>query len=141
MCRLSILGQNQGPGNVIWIIAAVVALIFLAWTLFVFKYFRLWIRCHLSNAQVSLPEILGMSLRKIPPRLICDLRIMSVQAGVPVSVQDLQAGYLAGADIELVIRAMIRARQRGEEITWEETLARALEKQYDDALDRRRNDP
>lgn len=49
----------------------------------VFFYFlKVWIRAAMSGARVSLFNLLGMKLRRVPPTLIVDARIRLVKAGL-----------------------------------------------------------
>jgi uncharacterized protein YqfA (UPF0365 family) len=70
----------------------VVCLLFIL-TLFVgflMTFLKSWVQAFMSGAQVSMFDLLGMSFRKIKILTIVDCRIMSVQAGFPVSVNELQ---------------------------------------------------
>lgn len=78
-------------------------------------YFRLWIQSVLTKAGIGFPNLLGMSFRKVSPRVIVRTKIMAVQAGLleqeDISTRALEAHYLAGGNVPLVVRALIAARK------------------------------
>jgi uncharacterized protein YqfA (UPF0365 family) len=50
-----------------------------------------------------------MRLRRVPPATIVIARISAVKAGIELSVNDLEAHYLAGGNVTRVVNAMISA--------------------------------
>jgi len=88
---------------------AVGLLLLLVLALFVFKYFSLWLQCITTNAKIGFIDLIGMSFRKINPRIIVQSKIAAVQAGLEVETRDLEAHYLAGGSVTKVIRAFIAA--------------------------------
>ena len=60
-------------------VIAIAALIFL---LIAGKFVSLWFRAFVSGTPLSIFNIIGMSLRKIPPKLIVDARITTFKAGL-----------------------------------------------------------
>jgi uncharacterized protein YqfA (UPF0365 family) len=69
----------------------------------------LWIAAWSSGAYVSLLTLVGMRLRRVPPATIVTARISAVKAGLQVSVDDLEAHYLAGGNVERMVNALISA--------------------------------
>ena len=94
-----------------FLIAGVLALIILA----VFaRYFRLWIQSKTTSAGIGMFDLLGMTFRKVNPSVIVRSKIMAVQAGIGedmIRSKALEAHYLAGGNVPLVIRAIIAARK------------------------------
>ncbi len=88
------------------ILAGITVFVFL---LLVLKYGGLWLQARLSGAKVSIPQLIGMSLRKVNSRTIVVHRIMAMRAGVEVTTEDLESHYLAGGRVANVVRAMIAA--------------------------------
>ncbi len=82
---------------------------------FVFaNYFGLWIQSKLTGAGIGFLNLVGMTFRRVNSRSIVRSRIMAAQAGL--SDPDLNAGaleahYLAGGNVQQVIRALIAARK------------------------------
>ena len=96
---------------------------------------RLWVQCLLAGAQVSVVQLMMMRFRRSPVQKLCQLYIMSAQAGLKLKLSDLERASLAGADVELVVRAMIKASQSGQNLTWDEALQQAMKDQYDDYVE------
>lgn len=77
--------------------------------LFHFVPVGLYIAAYFSNAKVSIPGMIGMRLRKVPPHAVVLPRIAAVKAGLDVPVERLEAHYLAGGHVENVVNALISA--------------------------------
>ena len=79
------------------------------------RYFRLWIQSVTTGARISIFDLLGMTFRKVNPVVIVRSKIMAVQAGLTdemgITSKALEAHYLAGGNVPLVIRAIIAARK------------------------------
>jgi uncharacterized protein YqfA (UPF0365 family) len=86
----------------------------------------------MSGVPVSAIQILGMKLRKSPVQKICELKIMATQAGVEIGWAELESAALAGVDVELIVRAMIKAHGQGIELGWDDALAQAKKDQFED---------
>ena len=69
----------------------------------------LWIAAWSSGAPVGLFTLIGMRLRRVPPATIVNGRISAVKAGLDVSINDLEAHYLAGGNVVKVVNALISA--------------------------------
>lgn len=94
------------------VVGIVIGLILLA----VFaRYFRLWIQSVTTGAGIGIFDLLGMTFRKVNPAVIVRSKIMAVQAGIGdaqgVTSKGLEAHYLAGGNVPLVIRALIAANK------------------------------
>jgi uncharacterized protein YqfA (UPF0365 family) len=70
---------------------------------------RLWIAAWSSGAYVGLGTLVGMRLRRVPPGVIVNARISAVKAGLDVSINDLEAHFLAGGNVVRVVNALISA--------------------------------
>jgi uncharacterized protein YqfA (UPF0365 family) len=92
--------------------------------LMVFKYVGLWFQAFVSGAPISLFNIIGMSLRKIPLRTMVGARIASYKAGLKsITVSDLETHYLAGGNVFNIVRAMIAADKANIPLTWRQATA------------------
>lgn len=88
------------------------------------RYVALWFQAFVSGTPISLFNIIGMSLRKIPPRIIVNARINAFKAGLKmVSVADLETHYLAGGSVINVVRAMIAADKANISLSWRQATA------------------
>ena len=89
----------------------------------------LWLQAYMSNADVSLLSLIGMSLRQVKPSLIVAAKIMGAQAGLSIdrkkgmSTARLEAHYLAGGDVMQVIRAIIAAHRAGIDLDFDRAAA------------------
>lgn len=70
---------------------------------------RLWVAAFASGAYVGLFTLVGMRLRRVPPSTIVTARISAVKAGLDISVNDLEAHFLAGGNVVNVVNALISA--------------------------------
>ena len=101
------------------IIAAVlvVLLFFGVVAVIILMYGALWFQAFMSNAQVAMVSLVGMSFRQVDARLIVEAKIMAMQAGVGLdkdtglTTRRLEAHYLAGGNVLNVIRAIIAAHR------------------------------
>ena len=91
------------------------AILFMAFS-GVFLYFvplGLWVSAVASGAGVGLFQLVFMRLRRVPPAVIVNSRISAVKAGEDVSVDDLEAHFLAGGNVDKVVSALISADKAG----------------------------
>ncbi|QZA58675.1 flotillin-like protein FloA [Candidatus Rhabdochlamydia porcellionis] len=92
--------------------------------LMIFRYVGLWFQAFVSGAPISLFNIVGMSLRKIPLRIMVSARITSYKAGLKsITVSDLETHYLAGGNVFNIVRAMIAADKANIPLTWRQATA------------------
>lgn len=88
------------------------------------KFISLWFQAFVSGTPIPLFNIIGMSLRKIPPRVIVNARITLYKAGLKdISVADLETHYLAGGHIPDVVSAMIAADKANIPLDWRRATA------------------
>ena len=83
------------------------------------KFISLWFQAFVSGTPIPLFNIIGMSLRKIPPRVIVTARINAFKAGLKqISVSDLETHFLAGGHVTEVVRSMIAAEKANIPLDW-----------------------
>ena len=79
------------------------------------KYMRLWIQSKTTGASIGIFDLIRMKFRRVNPNVMVRSKIMAVQAGLDesegVTTKGLEAHYLAGGNVPLVVRAMIAARK------------------------------
>ncbi len=83
----------------------------------------LYIAALSSGASVGLFTLIAMRLRRVSPAMIVKPRISAVKAGLKVSVDELEAHYLAGGHVERVVNALISADKAGMSLTFERAAA------------------
>ncbi len=77
-----------------------------------FLYFvpvNLWITAVFSNVDISIMNLILMRLRKVPPFVIVNAMINATKAGLNVTTNEVETHYLAGGNVNNVIRALISA--------------------------------
>lgn len=95
-------GLVGGFGLLIVVVVALVVVLYLV-------PLPLWIAAWASGAYVGLFTLIGMRLRRVPPSTVITARISSVKAGLDISINDLEAHFLAGGNVVRVVNAMISA--------------------------------
>ncbi len=108
------------PNTAILIIGGIV---FLVIFLIVASFFNLWLQALFSKAEISLAQLIGMRLRKVPPRLIVDARILAVKSGIPVPTNLLEAHFMSGGNVLRVIQALIAAGKANIALDFKEATA------------------
>lgn len=88
------------------------------------KFISLWFQAFVSGTRIPLTNIIGMSLRKIPPKVIVNARITAYKAGLKdVSVSDLETHFLAGGHVTEVVQALIAADKANIPLDWRRATA------------------
>lgn len=121
MQQFFIIAQGDGDVSILLIVLAIVAVALL---IMMAKFISLWFQAFVSGTPISLFNIIGMSLRKIPPRIIVNARINSYKAGLKqISVADLETHYLAGGRVLDVVAALIAAEKANIPLDWKRATA------------------
>ena len=71
----------------------------------------LWISALAAGVNVGIFTLVGMRLRRVPPAQIVLPLIKANKAGLEVNVNQLEAHFLAGGDVDKVINALIAAQR------------------------------
>jgi uncharacterized protein YqfA (UPF0365 family) len=101
-------------GDWLWIIGiGFLILLLLLAVIFLSKFLTLWLQAYMSKAEITIWDIVGMSLRKVNPSVVVRAKISAVQAKVPTETQNLESHVLAGGNIINVIRSLIAADRAG----------------------------
>ncbi|MCE5269092.1 MAG: flotillin-like protein FloA [Planctomycetaceae bacterium] len=113
---MSLLAQAPDKQAVqILVILGVIVALFVAFIFFAvfIGFFRLWIQSVTTGAGIGIFDLVGMKFRKVSPAVIVRSKIMAVQAGIGdehgVTSKSLEAHYLAGGNVPLVVRSLIAA--------------------------------
>lgn len=120
------------PNNVqlIMVVVGVVA------ALFFFLYLlpvNLWFTAQLSGVKISLLNLFLMRLRKVPPSLVTNAMIISTKAGLNISSNEIETHFLAGGNVNNVIKALISADKANIPLTFK--LATAIDLAGRDVFD------
>ena len=88
-----------------------------------FTYFipvGLWISAYFAGVKVNIfKDLVGMRLRKVPPRQIVVPKISITKAGMDVELDRMEAHYLAGGNVNAVVLALISADKANIDLTFE----------------------
>lgn len=113
---------SQAPSGFFVFILMICAIVLFLAT--VGRFIGLWFQALVSGAPVSFFNIVGMSLRKISPRLIVSAHINLHKAGLKdIKVADLETHFLAGGRIADVVSAMIAADKANISLSWQQATA------------------
>lgn len=111
-------GGHVDIWSILWLIPAVILFVV---ALVAVQFFSLWPQAFMSQAGVSLVDLLVMRLRKVDPRTIVLAKSQLVKAGInEVTVRDLERHFLAGGRIPDVVDAMIDARRADMDLSRQE---------------------
>jgi uncharacterized protein YqfA (UPF0365 family) len=83
----------------------------------------LWISSLAANVQVSIFNLIGMRLRRVVPSKIVIPLIKSTKAGMGLNVNQLEAHYLAGGNVDNVVNALIAAHRADIDLQFEKAAA------------------
>ena len=115
---------TSGNFNIIfWVVLAIVGLIGFVMLIVISQYIQLAVQAWLSGAPVSLLKLVMMRLRKVSPTEIVFNRISAKKAGLDIDSDQLESHFLAGGNIERVVRAMIAADKAKIDLPWDRATA------------------
>lgn len=83
----------------------------------------LWISSLAAGVDVSIFNLVGMRLRRVPAGKIVMPLVKANKAGIVVNTNQLEAHYLAGGDVDRVIDALIAAHRADIPLTFERACA------------------
>ena len=90
---------------------------------FIFVPIGLWISSMAANVKISILNLIGMKLRRVVPSRIVIPLIKARKAGMNLGVNQLEAHYLAGGNVDNVINALIASERAGIELPFEKAAA------------------
>ncbi|HHU85855.1 MAG: flotillin-like protein FloA [Pelotomaculaceae bacterium] len=91
--------------------------------LFSFIPVGLWISALAAGVRVGIFTLIGMRLRRVPPAQIVNPLIKADKAGINISVNQLEAHYLAGGNVDRVVNALIAAERAAIPLLFERAAA------------------
>ena len=90
---------------------------------FIFVPIGLWISSLAANVKISIFNLIGMKLRRVVPSRIVLPLIKARKAGMNLGVNQLEAHYLAGGNVDNVVIALIASERAGIELPFEKAAA------------------
>ncbi|WP_099951021.1 flotillin-like protein FloA [Ezakiella peruensis] len=83
----------------------------------------LWITAFFSNVKVSIGSLIGMKLRRVRPGKIINPLIKATKAGIDIKIDELEAHYLAGGNVDTLVDALIAAQRANIDLEFERAAA------------------
>lgn len=80
---------------------------------------RLWFRALVSGSHVSMGKLIGMKIRKVKVQDIVLSYISAKKAGLKLDIDDLETHFLAGGNVDRVVKALISAHSANIDISLE----------------------
>lgn len=103
------------------IILGIVALLIIIF--FIFVPVGLWISAVASGVKIGIFDLVGMRLRRVRPAKIVLPMVKATKAGINAKVNQLEAHYLAGGNVDNVVNALIAAERAKIFLTFEQASA------------------
>ena len=114
--------SNFIADNIIWIvILGIIGLLIVLF--FSFVPVGLWVSSLAANVKISIFNMIGMKLRRVRPAKIVMPLIKARKAGLNLGVNQLEAHYLAGGNVDNVVNALIASERAGIELEFEKAAA------------------
>ena len=96
-------------GALIFLVLIIVGLVIL----FSFIPLRLWLAARFAGVVIGIFSLIGMRIRRVPPKLIVQAQISATKAGLNISTNELETHFLAGGNVLQVVTALISADKAG----------------------------
>jgi len=107
----------------LFIVVVVIAVVCLISVFLTFVPLGLWVSSLAANVKVSIFNLVGMRLRRVVPSKIVIPLIKSTKAGMGLNVNQLEAHYLAGGNVDNVVNALIAAHRADIDLQFEKAAA------------------
>jgi uncharacterized protein YqfA (UPF0365 family) len=117
---MNLLAAGDGIVIAIVLVVLIVVIVIVALML---QFLGLYVRALVSGARVSMLELIGMKLRKVPASVIVNSRIQATRAGLNVTQTEMESHLLAGGDVPRVITSMIAASKANIDLPWKTATA------------------
>jgi len=118
------IAADTGPvWSIWWVVLAIAVIIVLVLLAVIGRFVKLWIQAYFAQADVKMFDLIGMSLRKVDPRVIVLSKVRAVQAGMNVQTREMESHYLSGGNVPKVVTALIAANRANIDLTWKTATA------------------
>lgn len=105
------------------VVTTIVTIVLLV-ALFYYVPVGLWITAQFSGVRISIGQLIGMRLRRVPPKVMVDELIKASKAGLQdVKFNALEAHFLAKGNVNTVVDALISARNAGINLNFKQAAA------------------
>lgn len=113
----------ESPTNWIGFLFIAIIVIIIISLFFRFVPVGLWVTAYFSGVKVNIGTLVGMRLRRVTPQNIIRPLIKATKAGLDIDINELEAHYLAGGDINQVIDALIAAQRANIDLVFKQAAA------------------
>lgn len=103
------------------ILLAIIILLIIGF--FILVPMGLWISAIASGVKIGIFNLIGMRLRRVKPVKIVMPMIKATKAGLRLTVNQLEAHFLAGGNVDAVVNALIAAERAGMNLNFEQASA------------------
>ncbi|NMB26575.1 MAG: flotillin-like protein FloA [Tissierellia bacterium] len=107
----------------VFTIGIAVLIIILVILFFTFIPVGLWITAIFSGVKIKISTLIGMRLRRVVPSRIVNPMIKATKAGLIITVDQLEAHYLAGGNVNTLVDALIAAQRANIPLEFERAAA------------------
>lgn len=104
-------------------IGIAVVIIILLMLFFTFVPVGLWITAFFSGVKISMATLIGMRLRRVAPTRIVNPMIKATKAGLNLKIDELEAHFLAGGNVNTLVDALIAAQRANIPLEFERAAA------------------
>ena len=111
------------PTNLIFTSGIAIFIIIILMLFFSFVPVGLWITAYFSGVKIKMGTLIGMKLRRVAPSRIVNPMIKATKAGLNINVDELEAHYLAGGNINTLVDALIAAQRANIPLEFERAAA------------------
>lgn len=109
--------------DIIGFVLGIGIVVLLLTVFFVFVPVGLWISALAAGVKISMMNLIGMRLRRVLPFKIVLPLIKATKAGINLNVNQLEAHYLAGGNVDRVVDALIAAQRANMDLIFERAAA------------------
>ncbi len=100
-----------------------IIIIVLVMLFFSFVPVGLWVTAFFSGVKISMSTLIGMRLRRVAPSKIVNPMIKATKAGLTIDIDELEAHFLAGGNINTLVDALIAAQRANIPLEFERAAA------------------
>jgi uncharacterized protein YqfA (UPF0365 family) len=111
------------PESILFLMVLIIVVIIVLAVILTFVPLGLWISALAAGVRIGIVNLIGMRLRRVIPSRIVSPLIKATKAGLDVSVDKLEAHYLAGGNVDRVVNALIAAQRANIPLEFERAAA------------------
>lgn len=110
-------------GSIFFPVGIAIMIIILVMLFFSFVPVGLWVTAYFSGVKIKMSTLIGMRLRRVAPSRIVNPMIKATKAGLTIDIDELEAHFLAGGNINTLVDALIAAQRANIPLEFERAAA------------------